>query len=109
MGPKGGQILGVLFNEQAALLLPEFLRKYRPSFPVGHASPAEVYGYLGLTFMRQWYVPMMAFIDRKGAIRAQFTGTDAFFKANEEANVRGMIESLLKETGVAGGASKKKK
>ncbi len=111
MATRGAMVMGALFNENAPLLMAEFARKYGPSFPLGHASPNDVYGYLQLTFMRQWYVPMMAFVDRKGVIRGQYTGSDPFFKGNEEANVRGMIESLLKDgaavPGKGAAASKK--
>jgi peroxiredoxin len=105
---RGAMVFGALFNENAQLLLPEFIRKYGPTFPLGHSTPNDVYGFMQLTFMRQWYVPMMAFVDRKGVIRAQYTGADAFFKGNEEANVRGMIETLLKDGGGPASSGKKK-
>ena len=42
-------------------------------------------------------MPQLVFIDRKGTIRAQYGGGDAFYK-DEEKNMREMIVSLLKET-----------
>jgi hypothetical protein len=44
-------------------------------------------------------VPQLVFIDRKGVIRAQYGGSDPFVASNEEANIRGMVEKLLREGG----------
>jgi hypothetical protein len=43
-------------------------------------------------------VPLMAFIDRTGVIRAQFTGVDTnFFGDDLDKNIRAEAEKLLKE------------
>jgi hypothetical protein len=81
-------------------LLPEFIQQFKPNFPVGIASPDSVYGYLQLSFMQRNYVPDMVFLDRKGVIRAQYAGTDAFFQ-NERTNIRAKFDELLKEPGAA--------
>jgi hypothetical protein len=41
-------------------------------------------------------LPLLQFIDRKGMIRAQFTGEDSFFN-DEAANMRKTLERLLDE------------
>lgn len=56
------------------------------------------------------YFPQVVFIDKKGIIRAYHPATDEAFFKNEEANMRKMIEGLMKEgPGVVGAASAKKK
>jgi len=97
MAPRGLQVLAAIFNERAPMLLPDFLRQYRPTFPLGHSNPNDVYGYLQLSFMKLNYVPMMAFIDRGGTIRAQYTGDSPFLKDNQAANIKAALEPLLKE------------
>jgi len=106
-GPRGAQVLAAIFNENASSLLPAYLRQYEPTYPLGHSSSSAVYGYLQLSFMRNFFVPMMAFVDRGGVIRAQYTGNDSFFRSNEDANVREMLESLLKEPGGKSSSAKK--
>ena len=101
-GPRGFQALGSCFNDLAPQLLPEFLARFRPAFPVGYTSRATVNDYLQLPPTAPFSVPIFVFIDKKGSIRAQHTGEDLFFQA-EDKNTRAMIESLLKE----GAASKK--
>jgi hypothetical protein len=54
-------------------------------------------------------MPMLAFIDRQGTIRAQFEGDDEkFFGDQHEQNLRAQIEALLK-AGVAKKAAAGKK
>jgi hypothetical protein len=49
------------------------------------------------------YVPYMVFIDRKGVIRAQYTGSDPFLmnEVEQEKNIRAEAEKLLTEPGAA--------
>ncbi|MGH9674160.1 MAG: hypothetical protein ACRD44_13345 [Bryobacteraceae bacterium] len=90
------------FNENAPALLPGFTSQFRPTFPIGHSNSTAVYGYLQLSFMRNFFVPMMAFVDG-GVIRAQYTGKDPFFGPGEGANIRAQLDSMLK----VGAGSKK--
>ena len=43
---RGFQALGAAFNEGADLLIPGFLSKFNPNFPVGYAARASVLGRL---------------------------------------------------------------
>jgi len=64
----------------------EFARKYGARWPVGKAVPASVTEYLQLDPTKRSFVPYMLFIDRKGIIRAQFTGSDQeFFDESKQA------------------------
>jgi len=90
----------------AAQLLPEFLMRFRPAFPVGYTGRATVYDYLQLPSTRPFSVPTYVFIDKKGMIRAQHPGDDPFFQA-EDKNTRAMIDSLLKEPAASKKGTKK--
>src|SRR5258708_7284886 len=48
LGDKGFQPLAVAFNDNAGLLVNDFVKTFRPSFPVGYASRETVMNYLGL-------------------------------------------------------------
>ncbi len=96
LGPRGFQPVGVAFNDNAAQLVPDFVRQLGLSFPVGVAPRETVIEYLQHDMTRPLYVPQMIFVDRKGVIRAQHGGEDDFLK-DLEPNVRAQLEELLKE------------
>jgi peroxiredoxin len=96
LGPRGFQPLGAAFNPDAQLLVPEYVRQFSLTFPVG-ASPREpVLDFLQHSEVMRFLVPQLVFIDRKGVIRLQTSGEDDFFK-EEEKNMRAEVEKLLAE------------
>jgi cytochrome oxidase Cu insertion factor (SCO1/SenC/PrrC family) len=98
---KGVQILGVAFDQDAQKGVPAFLKMTGANFPVGFSTPDQV-----VKFMHaygDYYVPMMAFIDRAGTIRTQVISygepngeADKFLGDEEEANVHKELDKLLK-------------
>lgn len=99
-GPQGLQVLGVCFNDMAKMLTPEFIQKYRLTYPVGYSLPQPVLDYMQHPMTQIPYVPMIMFIDKQGMIRAQFGGDADFFK-NEEPNMRKQINVILGKPGAA--------
>jgi len=93
---KGVQILGCAFNPDAPTLLPGFLAQFKPAFPVGTASRDAVYEFEQASLAKVNYVPELLFIDRKRVVRAQYGGADDFLK-EQEKNIRGQLDTLLKE------------
>jgi thiol-disulfide isomerase/thioredoxin len=99
-GPRGFQALGAAFNEGADQLVPGFVAKFNPSFPVGYTPRATVLEYLQVPSNVPLNVPVLVFIDKKGIIRSEHIGgaaDDAFF-SNQEKAIRAELESLLKES-----------
>lgn len=96
-GPRGFQPLGVAFNSNASLLVPDFVKMLGLSYPVGVASNDTVVEYLQHSYAEPLYVPQMVFVDRTGMIRAQHGGLDDFLKGDLEKHIRDEIEALLKE------------
>jgi len=96
--PKGVQMLGVVFNPEANTDLANFTAVYaRNLFPVGMSTDPVV-----ATFVQHpqgiHYIPMIAFIDKQGVIRAQHLGiNDApFFEEKVEVpNIRGELDKIL--------------
>jgi peroxiredoxin len=113
-GPRGFQPVGIAFNDNAAALVPEFVRQLGLTFPVGSAPRDTVIQYLHHPMAKPLYVPQMIFVDRKGVIREQHGGEDDYLK-NLEPNLRASIETLLQQpvrahrraTSKAPGAAKK--
>jgi cytochrome oxidase Cu insertion factor (SCO1/SenC/PrrC family) len=95
-GGKGFQPLMVAINPDGDVR--SFVQQYQVNFPVGKGTRESAYAFLQQSIMApSFYVPQVVFIDRKGVIRAQYGGSDAFMSSNEEANIRGMVEKLVAE------------
>jgi thiol-disulfide isomerase/thioredoxin len=69
-GPRGFQAVGIAFNEMAGMLVPDFIKDFKPAFPVGFADRDKVLNYLGISVIDRFVVPQVVLIDRKGMIRA---------------------------------------
>ncbi len=102
-GSRGFQPIGVAFNDMAALLVPDYVKQLGLTFPVGIVPREEVITYIQHPMAEMLYVPQLLFIDKNFVIRGQYKGTDDFFK-NEEANMRNIIEKLVKEPAKANSA-----
>ena len=96
-GPKGFQALASAIEDMAAVALPEFVKRFNPPFPVGYNDRNAVLDYLQIPIMNRLMMPQIAFVDRQGTIRAQYTGDDKFFGEDMKANLTKQIETLLKE------------
>ena len=97
---KGVQMLGVTFDPTAKRDVANFIKITGANFPVGYSTPDQV-----IKFMHaegDYYVPMLAFIDRTGTIRSQYVsygdpnGAADKFLADREANIRKEIDKFLK-------------
>jgi peroxiredoxin len=96
MAPRGLQIVGVAFNDNAAVLVPSFVQEFGVPYPIGASSPDAVMGYLGFSVMDRYVVPQVMVIDRKGNVRAQ-SPPQGDEKLQDETYVRNLLTSLLKE------------
>jgi|SRR5580704_16404255 peroxiredoxin len=98
---KGAQVLGVVFDQSAQRDVGTFDKLYATTFPCGYSTPDQV-----VKFMHadgDYYVPMMAFIDKTGTLRTQVVSygepngeADKFLGDQEDANIRKEIDKLLK-------------
>lgn len=97
LGPKGLEVLEAAVNENADLA--SFQQQFKPPFPVGTISAATALEYIQWPRDKRPLVPFMVFIDRKGVIRAQYTGADSDFfdESKMDQHIRAEIEKLLNE------------
>ncbi len=107
-GAERVQVLGVAINPMAHMLVPDYVKEFQLSYPVGYDEPDAANTFLQHPTILRMLMPQVVFIDRAGNIRAQYSGDDPFF-ANEEANMRAKINELLKEAIPGTTASSKKK
>ena len=100
-GPKGVQMLAAAFNPEAPSLVPGFIQQFQPNFPVGSAPREAVLEYEQASLVKPNYVPDILFIDRHRVIREQHMGDEPFF-ADQEKNIRGVLDMLVKEPVASG-------
>ena len=95
-GAHGFQVLASAIDDMGKMLVPDFITRFKPPFPVGFTPLAEAQAFLQHPAMFRMLMPQLVFLDRQGMIRAQFAGDDPFFAADQEKHIREQIESLLK-------------
>ena len=91
---RGFQAIGIGFNEMSNMLVPDFIKDFKPSFPIGWANREPVMVYLGLSPDERFVVPQIVLIDRKGLIRAQSPALGDP-SLQDEKIMRSKIEELL--------------
>jgi peroxiredoxin len=95
LGARGLQVLAAAIDAPTAV--PAFIKQFNPPFPVGFNTSDEAMGFMQHVPMMTSYMPMIAFIDKDGMIRAQYEGNDPFLSEGvQERNLRDKIEELLK-------------
>jgi peroxiredoxin len=97
-GPRGFQVLASAIEENAADHVPNFMKQFNVTFPVGSNEALTAVNWMQHPTMLIPHMPLLAFVDRQGNVRAQFEGdNEKFFNDNQEQNLREQIEGLLKE------------
>lgn len=95
LGPKGLEVLEAAINPDPNI--PTFINQFHPAFPVGTAGQMDALGFMQISLAsRPPFLPYIAFIDRKGMIRNQLTGSDTTDEAQTNV-LRGIAEKLLAE------------
>lgn len=109
-GPRGLQVLVSAIDDDAAAKVPDFVKQFNPPFPVGFNNPLVAIDYLEHPPMLTPHMPILAFIDRQGIIRAQYEGDDVFLAEDRrEKDLRVKIEELLNQAAPAAKKSVAKK
>ena len=104
-GANDVQMLGCAMNEMAHMLIAEYSKNLKLTFPVGYAARETALQFLQHPVMKSMLMPQLVIIDRKGIVRFHHPGEDSKFFSNEEVNMRTEIDQLVKE----GGAPAQKK
>jgi peroxiredoxin len=95
---RGVQVIECAVNTNADSLIPDFVKSYKTNFPVGFNFDMDyIFGpYLQHPEGKSPSMPILVFIDRKGAIRGEYEGADDFISSpNQEQNIRAEIQKLL--------------
>jgi len=98
LAPKGLEVVEAALNDNPDI--PAFVSQFKVPFTVGKAGVLPTLDFMQWPKDKRPLVPFLVFIDRKGMIRAQYTGVDeAFFDANQEQHMRDEVTKLLIEGG----------
>jgi peroxiredoxin len=95
-GPRGFEVFASAIEDMASMVVPDFVKRFQPGFPVGFNNRDQVLEFLQHPPMFKLLMPQLVFVDREGNIRAQYAGDDPFFGAEQDKNLRARIEELLK-------------
>jgi len=94
-GPKGVQVLGAVFDTGAKAGLPHFAEQFVRGFPVGYSDETTVMNWLKQPVEQGYFVPILAFINRRGQIVSQHMGDDLLFQ-DPDTNIRHALDRLLR-------------
>lgn len=97
LGPRGFQAIGLAIDTGAGARLPDFVKNHATTFPVGVYPDPEARKFMQVSLMHRLLMPQIVFVDRKGTIRDHKGGGDTEFFANEDKNVRALVNRLLAE------------
>jgi peroxiredoxin len=93
---RGFQPIGIAYNPMSKMLIDDYVRDHKVTFPVGAAEREPAIDFLGYSQEERVSVPQIVFIDRKGIIRYQSQQLNDAEAATEQ-NLRSWIEKLLAE------------
>ncbi len=97
LGAQGLQVIATAIEDKSQAAIPNFLRQFHPTFPVGFNDRQATLEFLQRPASAQMMMPQIAIVDRKGIIRRQLTGDDAFFEGDQVKNLKAAVDDLLKE------------
>ncbi len=92
------QVIESAIEPMSSLHIPAFVQKMGTTFPVGYDEQAYASKFLGRAEEEPMLMPQVVFIDRKGAVQAQFSGDDpGFANAVQETTLRNTLDRVLKQ------------
>lgn len=94
-GPKGLRVLAVVFDKEARTGLAHFRDQFVKGYPIGYSDEATVLAWLKQRPEDGYFVPIVAFINRRGVIESQHFGDDNLFQ-DPETNIRKKLDQLVK-------------
>ena len=99
-GPHGLQVVVAAGDPNAAVALGPFAATHKPNFPLGYLDRPAIMKIANLGPKDRPFVPIVLFVDPKGAVRVQLFGDDSLMK-KPESIIRSTVRELMKEPGIA--------
>lgn len=93
-GPRGVDVIGVVFEKDAKDHAADFHRRFAQDFPVGYSDETTVMNWLGQPLEQGYFVPIVAFVSRNGILESEHMGDDIFFN-DPDKNIRETLNHML--------------
>ncbi len=100
-GAHGLQVVVAAGDPNAAAVLGPFVAAHKPNFPIGYMDRAAIMKVASVGPKDRPFVPIMIFVDARGAVRVQMFGNDPLMQ-KPESIIRSTIRELMKEPGIVG-------
>ena len=95
LGGRVFEVLEAAVEDDAKDHLTDFGAKFKVNFPVGWSDGPDAFPVLRPDPTKLVMMPQCVLIDRKGMIRAQFSGEDALFEGDPHQKLTALIEKYL--------------
>jgi hypothetical protein len=95
------QVVVAAGDPHAETVLAPFIATHKPNFPVGYLDRPAIMKLANIGPKDRPFVPIMLFVDARGAVRVQLFGNDPLMQ-KPEGIIRSTIRELLKEPGLTG-------
>jgi len=92
---KGVQVVAAVFDAQAKAGLAKFREKFVKGYPVGYSDEETVVQWIGPAAEQGYFVPILAFIDKRGRLVSVHLGDDNLFQ-DPERNIRAKLDQLTR-------------
>lgn len=93
-GPRGVDVIGVVFENGAKDHAALFHQRFAQAFPVGWSDETTVMNWLDQPLEQGYFVPIVAFVSRNGILESQHMGDDIFFN-DPDRNIRMTLDKML--------------
>ena len=98
-GPHGLQVVVAAGDPHAENVIGAFIATHKPNFPLGYLDRPAIMKIGNIGPKDRPFVPIMLFVDARGAVRVQLFGNDPLMQ-KPEGIIRSTIRELLKEPGI---------
>lgn len=98
-GPHGLQVVVAAGDAHAENVIRPFAAAHKPNFPLGYLDRPAIIKLANLGPRQRPFVPIMLFVDARGAVRVQLFGNDPLMQ-KPEGIIRSTVRELLKEPGI---------
>ena len=96
LGSRGFQTIASAIEDMAQIDVPGFVRTFDPPFPVGYNKMQDAMAFMQHPAGVPVLMPLIAFIDRDGVLRAQYEGYEPFFSDEQmAANIHAKVKELM--------------
>ncbi len=95
-GPKGVQVIAAVFDKEAKQGLEKFRSQFVKGYPLGYSDEATVMQWLAQPLEQGYFVPIVAFVNKRGVLESKHLGDDMLFQ-DPDGSIRHKLDLLLRK------------